>query len=245
MSKRAPLSVGKFLVILNLAWYVLFCLLLAGNAWQYRVRKEQERTIATIKNELRWKSYVTEKAQVKAARVPELEFLARTILTRDPGLYAISRAAWKYGPRLERWPQVRNGAALIMAVCHRETLFGRYSRSYRVKKDAGGQPVLDQAGIPVKIAVAYGPMQLNYAVWKDELSLDLKRIDNPDYSVAMAVEILLRYLKKNNGDLSATLFDYWGGALAGGSYTYPPRVLESEHFDSHPSAAIAAIGAMR
>ncbi len=233
MRKRRRLTVGQFLAAINLSWFALAALLLAANNWQYRERLSQERRIRTITAELRWRAHVQAKTEAATAQVPQLEFLARTMMTRDPGLYAIARAAWEQGPRLERWPQVRNGAALIMAVAHRESLFGSYLRSYRVKRGADGQPLLDDAGNPVRIPLAYGPMQINYAAWKDALGLDRERLDDPYYSVEKGAEILGRYLEKNHGDISAALFDYWGGALAGGRYDYPPLVLESNYFDAH------------
>jgi len=233
MGKKRQLATGRFLVVLNLAWFSLFALLLAANGWQSAQRTSQARIIKTLNAELRRRAYVQVKAEAKIADVPQLEFLAQNMMTRDPYFYAIAKAAWKFGPRLEKWPQVRNGGKLIMAISHRESLHGRHLRSFKVKRDQDGQPVLNESGKPVRIPVAYGPMQVHYAVWKDELQLDRQRLDDPEYSVEIAVEILLRYLDKHSGDISAALFDYWGGALAGGRYDYPPLVLESKYFDVH------------
>lgn len=233
--KRKHLSPGRFLVLLNMAWFAIFALLLFANDWQFKDRLQKAGTIDTIKHELRWKSHVTDRALAQALEIPELQFLTRAMETKDRNLYAIAKAAWKYGRALEKWDQVRNGPALVMSVVHRESNFDPLARSYRIKRDKDGNIVLDKNGEPVKIAVAYGAMQINYGVWKDDLKLDLARMNEPDYNVRHAVDILDGYLKKNGGDISSALFDYWGGSLAGGSYTYPPRVLESKYFDAHPT----------
>lgn len=245
MKKRRSLSAGKFLVLLNLAWFSIVALLLAANGWQYKERQQLTRENQTISKELRWQTYVTAKAKRQVKELPILRFLAVVMETRDADLYAIATAAWRYGRALERWPQVRNGPSLVMAVVHRESNFKPWARSYKIKKDADGNPIRDGNGNQVKVPVAYGPAQINLKVWLKPLNLNPAKIHDPDYNIRHAVTILDGYLEKRNGNLAEALFDYWGGALAGGSYTYPPRVLGSNYFSIHPPGTVGTSGVIR
>ncbi len=210
MKKRKRLSPGRFLCLVNLAWFAIVAALLLANGWQYNARIRQDRTIGTIAAELRWQSHVTARAEAQVEQLPELRFIDQAMETNNRDMYAIARAAWKWGKAIQVSPY------LITAVAHRESNFDPRARSY------------DKEGNPL----AYGCMQINFQVWKDELKLDMARMDEVDYNVEKATRILKHYLDQNQGDVSAALFAYWGGALAGGSYSYPPRVLESKYFDT-------------
>jgi soluble lytic murein transglycosylase-like protein len=155
---------------------------------------------------------VTARAEARIAMLPELQFLANTMATRDRDLYAISRAAWKYGPALERWPEVRNGTSLVMAMVHRESNFDPRAQSY----GQDGQPLARGAG------------QINMRVWK----LDRTKIEDPDYNIRHAVNILDGCLTASGGNLADALFRYWGGDRDRHSYEYPAHVLESKYFDA-------------
>jgi soluble lytic murein transglycosylase-like protein len=229
MKKRRQMSVGKFLVIVNLAWYAICTLLLAGNAWQYRVRKEQERAIATMNRELRGQRWEVDRARALRPELQELQFMAKATLGHDPALYQAARAAWKWGKARKISPY------LIMAVAHRESDFDPRARSYVPLRDAAGNQVLDETGAPVKAPLAYGIMQINLGAHPE---VDPSRIYDVDYNVEQGTRILKECIERNDGDVGGALFNYWGGDADRHGYGYPGRVLESKYFDVHPVGAV-------
>lgn len=60
---------------------------------------------------------------------------------------------------------------------------------------------------------AYGLMQINYKVWKDELKINASRIFDIEYNVELGIRILKNYLKVANGDLMKALHLYNNGYL--------------------------------
>jgi len=58
---------------------------------------------------------------------------------------------------------------------------------------------------------AYGLMQVNYSVWKDELQLDSSKIFEIEYNIEMGLKILKRYYDKSNGDIMRALHLYNNG----------------------------------
>lgn len=62
-----------------------------------------------------------------------------------------------------------------------------------------------------KSRVAYGLMQINYNVWKEELKLDFSRIYEPAYNVEKGLEILQFYIKEAGGDIGKALHLYNNG----------------------------------
>ena len=61
---------------------------------------------------------------------------------------------------------------------------------------------------------AYGLMQVNYSVWKDELQIESSKIFDIEYNIEMGLRILKRYYDKSNGDIMRALHLYNNG------YTY-------------------------
>lgn len=87
---------------------------------------------------------------------------------------------------------------LIMAVIYVESNFNRHA---------------------VSKAGAYGLMQVNYAVWKDELKIDFKKLTQVDYNIELGLTILKSYLHETSGDMLQALILYNNGyQLASNSY---------------------------
>ena len=63
----------------------------------------------------------------------------------------------------------------------------------------------------VSTAGAYGLMQVNYSVWKDELKIDFNRIFEKDYNIDLGLRILKHYYDGNAGNLFMALFRYNNG----------------------------------
>jgi soluble lytic murein transglycosylase-like protein len=60
----------------------------------------------------------------------------------------------------------------------------------------------------VSKAGAYGLMQVNYAVWKDELKINFKKITQIDYNIELGLKILKNYLRETSGDILQALILY-------------------------------------
>lgn len=58
---------------------------------------------------------------------------------------------------------------------------------------------------------AYGLMQVNYSVWKEELQLDSSKMFDIEYNIEMGLKILKRYYDKSNGDIMRALHLYNNG----------------------------------
>lgn len=59
---------------------------------------------------------------------------------------------------------------------------------------------------------AFGLMQVNYAVWKDELHIDGNRIFDVDYNVELGLKILSHYYQKTKGNMFLALLLYNNGS---------------------------------
>lgn len=58
---------------------------------------------------------------------------------------------------------------------------------------------------------AYGLMQVNLSVWRDELAIDDAKIFDVDYNIGLGIEIFDRYYKESRGNLSRALHLYNNG----------------------------------
>lgn len=60
---------------------------------------------------------------------------------------------------------------------------------------------------------AYGLMQINYSVWKNELDIDEKKIFDIEYNIDLGLRVLKRYFNITKGDILKTLHLYNNGFL--------------------------------
>jgi soluble lytic murein transglycosylase-like protein len=63
----------------------------------------------------------------------------------------------------------------------------------------------------VSKAGAYGLMQVNYPVWKDELNIDRRKLSQIDYNIELGLIILKGYLRETKGDIIKALILYNNG----------------------------------
>jgi soluble lytic murein transglycosylase-like protein len=73
---------------------------------------------------------------------------------------------------------------------------------------------------------AYGLMQVNYSVWKEELDIDNLRIFDIEYNIDLGMQILKRYYDEAGGDLLQTLHLYNNGYL-NNNHKYKHKVVSS------------------
>lgn len=109
---------------------------------------------------------------------------------------------------------------------------------YRKSKEFGFNPYLVMAVIQVEsgfdqyavsTAGAYGLMQVNYSVWKDELNIDLDRIFDKDYNVDLGLKILKHYYDRHSGNMFMALFRYNNGYKYNNT-TYNGRILATKFY---------------
>lgn len=91
---------------------------------------------------------------------------------------------------------------------------------YKKSNEYGFNPYLVMAMIQVEsgfnpnavsTAGAYGLMQVNYAVWKEELNIDFERIFEKEYNIDLGLKILKHYYEKANGNIFIALSRYCSG----------------------------------
>ncbi len=91
---------------------------------------------------------------------------------------------------------------------------------FNKSKKYGFNPYLIMAVIQVESAFdqyavssvgAYGLMQVNYSVWKNELDIDFNRIYEKEYNIDLGLKILKHYYKEASGNIFMALYRYNNG----------------------------------
>jgi soluble lytic murein transglycosylase-like protein len=78
---------------------------------------------------------------------------------------------------------------------------------------------------------AYGLMQINHQVWKNELLIDKKKIFEIDYNIHLGLNILNRYLKISKGNLNQALH-YYNNGFKYNNTKYPSLVTNTSFLKS-------------
>jgi len=87
----------------------------------------------------------------------------------------------------------------------KEYSFNPYLTMAIIQVESGFQPyVISSAG-------AYGLMQINYSVWKNELKIDLNRIFEIEYNIDLGLKVLKHYYDNASGNMFIALFRYNNG----------------------------------
>jgi soluble lytic murein transglycosylase-like protein len=81
----------------------------------------------------------------------------------------------------------------------------------------------------VSTAGAYGLMQVNYSVWKDQLNIDFNRIFEKEYNIDLGLQILKHYYDGNAGNLFMALFRYNNGYKYNNIY-YSGKVIATSFY---------------
>ena len=87
----------------------------------------------------------------------------------------------------------------------REFQFNPYLVMALIQVESGFDPYA------VSKSGAYGLMQVNYPVWKNELNIDLQKIFRVEYNIELGLKILSRYYRETGGDMVSALFLYNNG----------------------------------
>jgi len=81
----------------------------------------------------------------------------------------------------------------------------------------------------VSKAGAYGLMQVNYPVWKDELNIDRRKLSQVDYNIELGLTILKGYLRETKGDIIKALILYNNGYKYANS-NYHEKVIATNFY---------------
>lgn len=78
----------------------------------------------------------------------------------------------------------------------------------------------------VSSAGAYGLMQVNYSIWKDELAIDHRKIFDISYNLELGIRILKNYLKIAKNDVYKALH-YYNNGFTLENYGYVGKVVST------------------
>lgn len=81
----------------------------------------------------------------------------------------------------------------------------------------------------VSKAGAYGLMQVNYPVWKDELRIDRRKLSQVDYNIKLGLTILKGYMRETKGDIIKALMLYNNGYKYANS-NYHEKVIATNFY---------------
>lgn len=76
---------------------------------------------------------------------------------------------------------------------------------------------------------SYGLMQVNYAVWKNHLDIDFKRIFNKEYNIDLGLKILKQYYQESSGNIFVALHRYNNGYKLN-NFDYNLRIVATQFF---------------
>ncbi len=115
---------------------------------------------------------------------------------------------------------------------------------FRKSQEYGFNPYLVMAVIQVEsgfdqyavsTAGAYGLMQVNYTVWKNELSINFNRIFEKEYNIDLGLRVLKHYYDRNSGNMHMALYRYNNGYKYH-NHKYNGRIVATKfyaHQDRH------------
>lgn len=116
--------------------------------------------------------------------------------------------------------------------------------AYRKSKEYGFSPYLVMALIQVESnfeqyavssAGAYGLMQINYSVWKDNLNIDFGRIFEREYNIDLGLKVLKHYYDEAAGNMFVALHRYNNGYKYN-NHKYNARIVATK-FYTHDNAS--------
>ena len=118
--------------------------------------------------------------------IPKLKYKAEVLRKKYPSFSKITEVVFRKSQEHGVDPN------LIMGLIEIESNFKRFA---------------------VSSAGAYGLMQINYKVWKNEFEINSERIFEIEYNINIGIQILKRYLKVAKGDIMRALHLYNNGYL--------------------------------
>lgn len=163
---------------------------------------ESQKTIQTLQKAVDTLNHKINIHQEAMARTDFYRFQETIYRLQAPEFAKITAAAFTQGRKQGFNPY------LVMAVIFVESRFDRHA---------------------VSRAGAIGLMQVNYPVWKDELSIDRRKLTQVDYNIELGLTILKGYLRETRGDIIKALILYNNGYKYTND-TYSEKILASNFY---------------
>jgi soluble lytic murein transglycosylase-like protein len=149
----------------------------------------------------------------RAERLDLLEFKSSTFQKKFPDFSRIVDVAYQKARRYGFSPN------LVLSVIQVESAFNP---------------------LAVSTAGACGLMQVRYAVWKDELSIDKSRLFDIEYNIDLGLRILKQYRDLSGGSIRRALFLYNNGYLYNNTGYYA-KVNSSIYNQEPEGTALAGV----
>ncbi len=118
--------------------------------------------------------------------IPQLKYKSEVLRRKYPSFSKITEIVFKKSQEYNVDPN------LVMGLIEIESNFNRFAVSSKG---------------------AYGLMQINYKVWKNEFKINTTKIFDIEYNIDMGIRILKRYMKTAKGDIMRALHLYNNGYL--------------------------------
>jgi len=163
---------------------------------------ESRKTIQTLRKTVDTLNHRINVHQEAIARTDFYRFQETIYRLQAPDFAKITAAAFMLGRKHGFDPY------LVMAVIFVESRFNRHA---------------------VSRAGACGLMQVNFPVWKDELSIDRRKLTQVDYNIELGLTILKGYLRETKGDIIKALILYNNGYKYTND-TYSEKILASNYY---------------
>jgi soluble lytic murein transglycosylase-like protein len=163
---------------------------------------ENQKTIRSLQKTVAILNFKIGSHQEAIAKTDFYRFQENIYRMQTPGFAKITAAVFNQSRKHGFNPY------LVMAIIFVESRFNRHA---------------------VSRAGAYGLMQINYAVWKDELNINFNKITQVDYNIELGLTILKGYLRETSGDILRALILYNNGYRDTNS-TYDQKVIATNFY---------------
>jgi len=151
-----------------------------------RENREQALSLRRMEKEVKHLTMVGNYYRREAAKTEYLRFSQHVFRIKAPLFTTIAENVFKKSREYGFNPYV------IMALIQVESSFKPYA---------------------VSSAGAYGLMQVNYSVWKDELEIDFNKIFDIPYNIDLGLRILSHYYRQADDNIYLALYRYNNGYL--------------------------------
>jgi len=170
----------------NIFWIFYVMVLFLTVVFLSKQNNEKKSEIMTLNQKINKMEMELADSRNDLEEIPYLKYKAEVLRKKYPSFARISEVVFKKSREHQVDPN------LIMGLIEIESNFKRFA---------------------VSNAGAYGLMQINYKVWKDELNIDSEKIFNIEYNIDLGIRILKNYLKVAEGDIMKALHLYNNGYL--------------------------------
>lgn len=176
----------KKVYLTNLFWVFYVMVLFLTVVFLSKQNNEKKSEIITLNQKINKMELELENTRKDLDSIPQLKYKAEVLKKKYPSFSKITEVVFRKSQEHGVDPN------LIMGLIEIESNFKRFA---------------------VSSAGAYGLMQINYKVWKNEFEINSERIFEIEYNINIGIKILKRYLKVAKGDIMRALHLYNNGYL--------------------------------